>query len=161
MKVKRSEQRLQLRGSQDSPGGMMMPKLRPRRLGWQRLHGVGVLHASLSAGSPNPEPANFSGCWGACVCVCGVDTISGSGLTSSLLLPDLYSFVSRGCEGHCPFPELGLCSAEAGQPSPSPRGRASLEFKGIQGSGVGGWGTAGSAQPSCSLNGRRGGSLSP
>lgn len=55
--------------------------------------------------------------------------------------PDLFSFVSRGGDGGAlASPGAGLCSAEAGQPSPSPTGRASLGFQGTQGSGGGGGG---------------------
>lgn len=60
------------------------------------------------------------------------------------------SFVSRGCGGTS-FSRAGSLQRRGGATKPKSWGFRLLEFKGIQGSGVGGWGTAGSAQPSCSL----------
>lgn len=160
MKVKRSEQRLRRRGSQDTPGGMVLPKLRPRRPGWQRLRGAGVWHAGLSAGSPKPEPANFSGCWGGRVYV-GTTRALASHPASGF--PDLFSFVSRGGEGGAlAFPGAGSLQRRGGATKPKSHGSG---LPGVQGDpglrGGGGLGAAGRARPSSSLSGRRGGSLSP
>ena len=148
MKVKRSEQRLRRRGSQDTPGGMVLLKLRHRRLGWQRLHGVGVLHAGLSAGSPKPEPANFSGCWGGRVCV---GTISGSGLSSSLRLPRSLFFCESGREGGCTGLSRSRVSAapRRGNQAQVPRAGPPRSSRGSRAPGLGGWG--GRPRPACAL----------